>query len=174
MRASSRSKGLVAAWDRAFGLAPSAVSRMKRAGVRPDRRADSVICRSSSGWKRISLAAVRRSTMALLRSAGSGKTQPSLHRSTPHFGGLFWAARSETLLPPYQYLAIRPTVLASFARCPPLPRNSPAWGPACPRRPHAGPPISLTPAEAQRLHRRRRSVGALVREDFGRVGAGRP
>ena len=46
---SSRSRGPVAAWDWALGLAPSAVSRMKRAGVRPARRAHSAISRSSSG-----------------------------------------------------------------------------------------------------------------------------
>ncbi len=68
MQASSRRRGWAAAPDRAFGLAPSAVSRMKRAGVTPEWRAYSVISRSSSGWKRISFVAVRRSTMLL--SAG--------------------------------------------------------------------------------------------------------
>ncbi len=94
MRASSRSRGPAAAWDRALGLAPSAASRMKRAGVRPERRAHSVISRSSSGWKRISFVAVRRSMAC---SAGWKRRDAAfLSTSTSHWDERFWAVAHRT------------------------------------------------------------------------------
>src|SRR6266550_5806157 len=67
IRASSETRGTVTASCRAFGIEPSAVSRMKRAGVWPQAWARAVMRASSVGWNRISLAAVRRSGIPVSR-----------------------------------------------------------------------------------------------------------
>ncbi len=133
MRASSRSTGAAAAWDRALGGVPSAVSRMKRAGVRPERRAHAVISRSSSGWKRISLVAVRRSTMALPRT---GKPRHcSLSRHLPPKPAERPGPSAATHPLPLTARRHPPSPWGAGATHTPLLRDSPAWSPACQRRP---------------------------------------
>ncbi len=52
---------------------------MKRAGVRPEARARSVMRASSSAWKRMSLVAVRRSDI----SVSDGRFERPLYRQVP-------------------------------------------------------------------------------------------